>query len=127
MSLKRMTWVPLVVACAISVAYIFILGIDWGFTIRRGTLPSAIVMGLLLSVWASVPYLILLPMAQRERRALFTILAVLAILAFGMFSMDRARHMPGDEGGSFIVVPLQQMAIAAAILFGWRGIRRLAR
>jgi hypothetical protein len=80
-----------------------------------------------LSVWASVPYLILLPIARRESRSLFTILAVLVVLAFGMFSMDQGRHMPGDEGGSYIVVPFQQMVIAALILFGWWGIRRMAR
>jgi hypothetical protein len=127
MSSKRMPWVPLVVACAISVAYIFIFGVDWGFTLRSGTVPSAVITSLLLSVWASIPYLILLPMAQRESRTLVTILAVLAILVFGMFSMDRGRHMPGDEGGSYIVVPFQQMVIASVILFGWTGIRRLAR
>src|ERR1700678_3484391 len=108
MSSKRLAWVPLAVACAISAAYIFLFGVDWGFTFRSGTLPSAIFTGLLLSVWASVPYLILLPMAQRESRSLFTILAVLAILSFGLFSMDQGRHTPGDEGGSYIVVPFQQ-------------------
>jgi hypothetical protein len=126
MNSKRMAWVPLVVACAISVAYIFVFGVDWGFTIRSGTMPSAIVTGLILSVWASVPYLILLPIARREGRLLFTITAVLVILAFGMFSMDRGRHTPGDEGGSYIVVPFQQMVIAAVILFGRWGIRRVA-
>ena len=84
------------------------------------------VTGLILSVWASVPYLILLPIARREGRLLFTIIAVIVILAFGMFSMDRGRHTPGDEGGSYIVVPIQQMVIAAAILFGRWGIRRAA-
>jgi hypothetical protein len=126
MNSKRMAWVPLVVAWAISVAYIFVFGVDWGFTIRSGTMPSAIVTGLILSVWASVPYLILLPIARREGRLLFTITAVLVILAFGMFSMDRGRHTPGDEGGSYIVVPFQQMVIAAVILFGRWGIRRVA-
>jgi len=58
---------------------------------------------------------------------MLTILAVLIILAFGMFSMDRGRHTPGDEGGSYIVVPFQQMVIAAVVLFGWWGIRRLER
>jgi hypothetical protein len=61
-------------------------------------MPSAIVTGLILSVWASVPYLILLPIARREGRLLFTIIAVLVILGFGMFSMDRGRHTPGDDG-----------------------------
>ena len=65
MSSRRMALVPLVVACAISVAYIFVFGIDWGFTFRSSTVPSAIFTGLLLSAWASVPYFILLPMAQR--------------------------------------------------------------
>ena|ERR1700683_2060870 len=124
---KRIGWIPLVVACAISVAYIFVFGVDWGFTLRSGSLPSAILTGLILSVWASVPYLILLPIARREGRTMLTILAVLIILAFGMFSMDRGRHMPGDEGGSYIVVPFQQMVIAAVVLFGWWGIRRLER
>jgi hypothetical protein len=91
MSSKRMAWIPLVVACAISVVYIFVFGVDWGFTVRSGTMPSAIVTGLILSVWASVPYLILLPIA-REGRPLFTIIAVLVILTFGMFSMNRGRH-----------------------------------
>jgi hypothetical protein len=122
-----MAWFPLVGACAVSVAYIFVFGVDWPFTLRSGTLPSAIVTGLILSVWACVPYLILLPIARREGQSLFTILAVLVILAFGMFSMDRARHMPGDEAGSYIVVPFQQVVIAAVLRFSWRGIRRMAR
>ena len=126
MNSRCMAWVPPVVACAISAAYIFVFGIDWGFTLRSGTMPSAMVTGLILSVWASVPYLILLPIARREGRLLFTIIAVIVILAFGMFSMDRGRHTPGDEGGSYIVVPIQQMVIAAAILFGRWGIRRAA-
>jgi hypothetical protein len=124
---KRIGWIPLVVACAISVAYIFVFGVDWGFALRSGTLPSAILTGLILSVWASVPYLILLPIARREDRTMFTILAVLIILAFGMYSMDRGRRMPGDEGGSYIVVPFQQMLIATVVLFAWWGIRRLER
>jgi hypothetical protein len=123
----RMAWVPLIVACAISLAYIFVNGVDWGFTVRTGTLPSAIVTGLILSVWASVPYLLLLPIARRDGQSLFPIFAVLVIVAFGMYSMDKGRHTPGDEGGSYIVVPLQQMAIAAVILCGWRGIRKIAR
>jgi hypothetical protein len=127
MNCKRLAWVPLAVACAVSVAYIFVFGVDWGFTVRSGTMPSAIVTGLILSVWASVPYLFLLPIARREDRSLLTNLAVLVILAFGMFSMNRAPHTPGDEGGSYIVVPFQQMAIAAVILFSWWGIRRRAR
>jgi hypothetical protein len=127
MSIKRLAWVPLVAAWAASVAYIFAFGVDWEFTLRSGTVPSAIVTGAILSVWASVPYLILLPMAGREGRPLFTVLAVLVILTFGLFSMDRGRHTPGDEGGSYIVVPLQQIGIAAVILFGWKGIRRIAR
>jgi hypothetical protein len=124
MNPKQMAWLPVAVACAISAAYIFVFGVDWAFTIRSGTMPSAIVTGLVLSVWASVPYLILLPIARREGRLLFTIIAVLVILAFGTFFMDRGRHTPGDEGGSYIVVPFQQMVIAAAILFGRWGIRR---
>jgi hypothetical protein len=127
MSSKRMAWVPLVVAWAISVAYIFVFGVDWGFTFRSGAVPSAIVTALILSVWASVPYLILLPIARRQGPSLLTILAVLVILAFGMFAMDRGRHTPGDEGGSYIVVPFQQMVIAAIIFFGWWGIRRIER
>jgi hypothetical protein len=126
MNSKRIAWVPLVVACAISVAYIFVFGVDWGFTFRSGTMPSAIVTGLILSLWASVPYLILSPIARREDRLLFMIIAVLVILAFGMFSMERGRHTPGDEGGSYIVVPFQQMVIAAVILFGRWSIRRVA-
>jgi hypothetical protein len=110
-----------------SVAYIFVFGVDWGFTVRNGAVPSAIVTGLILSVWAAVPYLILLPIARREGGSLITILAVLVILAFGMFSMERGRHTPGDEGGSYIVVPFQQMGIAAVILFGWSRIRRMER
>ena len=78
-------------------------------------------------LWASVPYLILLPNARREGQLLFTIIAVLVILAFGMFSLDRGRHTAGDEGGSYIVVPIQQMVIAAVILLGRWGIRRIAR
>ena len=90
-------------------------------------MPSAIVTGLLLSVWASVPYLMLLPIARREGRSWLMIPAVLVILALGAFLIERGRHTPGDEGGSYIVVPLQQMVIAAVILFGWRGIRRIER
>ena len=127
MTSRRMAWIPLVVACAISGADIFVFGVDWGFSIRTGTLPSAIFTGLILSVWASVPYLILLPIARREGLSLFTILAALVVLAFGMYSMDRGLHTPGDEGGSYIVVPIQQMGIAAAILLGWWGVRRIAR
>jgi hypothetical protein len=127
MSSKRMAWVPLVVACAISVVYIFVFGVDWGFTVRSGTMPSAIFTGLILSVWASVPYFILLPIARREGQPLFTIIPVLVILAFGMFAMDRGRHTPGDEGGSYIVVPFQQIVIAAVVLFGWWGTRRVVR
>ena len=37
---KRVAWAPLVAACAISVAYILVFGVDWGFTFRSGTLPS---------------------------------------------------------------------------------------
>jgi hypothetical protein len=125
MSSKLVMWVPLVVASGISAAYIFVVGVDWEFTFRSGSVPSAIVTGLILSVWASVPYFILLPIARREGLSLITILAVAVILAFGFFSIERGRHMPGDEGGSYIVVPLQQMVIAAVILIGWRSIRRL--
>jgi len=126
---KRLAWIPLVVACAISLAlaYIFVYGVDWGFTVRSGTLPSAIVTALFFSVWASVPYLFLLPIARRDGQSLFTISAVLVILVFGMYSLDKGRHTPGDEGGSYIVVPMQQMAIAAVILFGWWGVRKIAR
>jgi hypothetical protein len=124
MSSKRMAWVALVVAVAVTAAYIFIFGVDWGFAARSGTMPSASVTCLILSAWASVPYLILLPIARREGQLLFTIIAVLVILAFGKFSMDRGHHMPGDEG-LYIVVPIQQMGIAAVILFGWWGIRRI--
>jgi hypothetical protein len=81
----------------------------------------------MLSVWASVPYFMLLPIARREGLSLITIVAVTVELAFGLFSIERGRHMPGDEGGSYIVVPLQQMLIAAVILIGWRSIRRLTR
>jgi hypothetical protein len=105
MQSKQMAWAPLVVACVISVAYIFVFGVDWGFTFRSDTVPSAIATSLILSVWASVPYLILLPIARRDGRSLLTILAVLVILAFGMFSMDRGRHTPGDvrsSGGNCI-------------------------
>jgi hypothetical protein len=126
MSAKRIAWIPLVVAWAMSVVYIFVFGVDWGFTVRSGTMPSAIFTGLILSVWASVPYFVLLPIARRDGQPLFTIITVLVLLAFGMFAMDRGRHTPGDEGGSYIVVPVQQMAIAALILFGWRGVRRKA-
>jgi hypothetical protein len=90
-------------------------------------MPSAIFTGLILSVWASVPYFILLPIARREGQPLFTIIPVLVILAFGMFAMDRGRHTPGDEGGSYIVVPFQQIVIAAVVLFGWWGTRRVVR
>jgi hypothetical protein len=127
MSAKRMALVSIAVACAISVAYIFVFGVDWGFTFRSGTVLSAVFTGLILSVWASVPYLILLPIARRDSRSWLMILAVLVLLAFGMFSMDRGRHTPGDEGGSYIVVPFQQMVIAAAILLCWRGVRRFER
>lgn len=65
MNSKRIAWVAVVAACVISVAYIFVVGVDWGFTLRSGTVPSAIVTGLILSVWACVPYLILLPFARR--------------------------------------------------------------
>jgi hypothetical protein len=126
MSAKRIAWIPLVVAWAMSVVYIFVFGVDWGFTVRSGTMPSAIFTGLILSVWASVPYFVLLPIARRDGQPLFTIITVLVLLAFGMFAMDRGRHTPGDEGGSYIVVPVQQLAIAALILFGWRGVRRKA-
>jgi len=126
MSGKRIAWVPLVVAWAISVVYIFVYGVDWGFTVRSGTMPSAIFTGLILSGWASVPYLIILPIARRDGQLLFTMFTASVLLAFGMFAMDRGRHTPGDEGGSYIVVPVQQMAIAALIVFGWRGFRRKA-
>jgi hypothetical protein len=126
MSAKRIAWIPLVVAWAISVVYIFVFGVDWGFTVRSGTMPSAIFTGLILSVWASVPYFVLVPIARRDGQPLFTIITALILLAFGMFAMDRGRHTPGDEGGSYIVVPVQQLAIAALILFGWRGVRRKA-
>jgi hypothetical protein len=126
MSGKRIAWVPLVVAWAISVVYIFVYGVDWGFTVRSGTMPSAIFTGLILSVWASVPYLIFLPIARRDGQLLFTMFTASVLLAFGMFAMDRGRQTPGDEGGSYIVVPVQQMAIAALIVFGWRGFRRKA-
>ncbi len=125
MNSRRIAWVPLVVACAISAAYVFGFGVDWGFTVRSRTVPSAILTALILSAWASVPYLILSPIARKERQSLFTILVVLVILAFGMFAMDRARRMPGDAGGSYIVVPFEQMLIAAVVLFGWRRIRRI--
>ncbi len=126
MSGKRIAWVPLVVAWAISVVYIFVYGVDWGFTVRSGTMPSAIFTGLILSVWASVPYLIFLPIARRDGQLLFTMFTASVLLAFGMFAMDRGRHTLGDEGGSYIVVPVQQVAIAALIVFGWRGFRRKA-
>jgi hypothetical protein len=127
MSSKLVMWVPLVVASGISAAYIFVVGVDWGFTFRSGTVPSAIVTGLILSVWASVPYFILLPIARREGLSLITILAVTVIVAFGWFSIERGRHITGDAGGSYIVVPFQQMVIAAVILIGWRSIRRRTR
>jgi hypothetical protein len=76
---------------------------------------------------AEAPGSFKIQIARRVDRPLFTILAVLVILAFGMFSMDRGRHMPGDEGGSYIVVPFQQIVIAAVILVGWRGIRRVKK
>jgi len=125
MSSKGMGWVPLVVAGAISIAYIMVVGVDWGSTIRTGTVPSAIFTGVIVSVCASVPYLILLPDARREGGLMFAILAGSLILAFGFFALERGRHAPGDEGGSFIVVPIQQMVIAAAVRWGWRGIRSL--
>lgn len=127
MSSKRVAWIALVVAVAMSVAYIFVFGVDWGFTVRSGTLPSAIVTSLILSAWASVPYLILVPIARREGQSLFIMIAVFVILAFGMFALDRGRHTPGDDGGSYIVVPIQQVVIAAVILFGRWSIRRVAR
>ena len=127
MTFKRMAWAPLVAACAISITYIFAFGVEWGFIVKNGAVPSAIFTCLVLSVWASLPYLILLPIGRREGQLLLTTLAVLVILAFGMISMDRGRHTPGDEGGSYIVVPFEQLMIAGAIFFGWWGIRRLAR
>ena len=51
MSSKLLMWVPLVVASGISAAYIFVVGVDWGFTLRSGTVPSAIVTGVILSAW----------------------------------------------------------------------------
>ncbi len=123
MSSKLATWLPLVVASGISAAYIFVFGVDWGFTFRSGTVSSAVATGFILSAWASVPYFMLLPIARRQ--GLIAILAVLVILAFGMFSIERGRHTPGDEGGSYIVVPLQQVVISAVVLFGWRSIRKL--
>lgn len=103
-----------------TAAYIFVFGVDWGFTLQSGTIPSDIVTGLILSIWASVAYFILLPIAQREGRPLFTILVVLVTSVFGMSLMNRARHTPGDESGSYIVVPFQQIVIAVVILFDWR-------
>jgi hypothetical protein len=126
MNAKGIAWVPLVVAWAISIVYIFVSGVNWGFTLRSGAMPSAIFTGLILSVWASVPYLILLPIGRRDGQTLYTLIAALVLLAFGMFAMDRGRHTPGDEGGSYIVVPVQQMAIAALILLGWKSGRRKA-
>jgi hypothetical protein len=122
-----MAMLSLVAACAISVAYIFAFGVDWAFTFRSSTVASAAFTCLILSAWASVPYFILLPMARRESRSLLTILAATVILSFGIFSMNQGRHTPGDEGGSYIVVPLQQMLIAGVILLGWRLIRGAAR
>jgi hypothetical protein len=127
MSSKLLMWVPLVAASGISATYIFVVGVDWEFTFRSGTVALAIVTSLILSAWASVPYFILLPIARREGLSLITILAVTVILAFGLLSIERGRHTPGDEGGSYIVVPFQQMVIAAVILIGWRSIRRLTR
>jgi hypothetical protein len=127
MSIKRLAWIPLLAAWVASVVYIFVFGIDWEFTLRSDTVPSAVVTGLIVSIWASVPYLVLLPMAGRDGGPLFTVLAVIIILTFGWFSMDLGRHTPGNEGGSYIVVPLQQIAVAIVILLGWKGIRRMAR
>ena len=123
MKSKLATWVPIVVACGISAAYIFAVGVDWGFTFRSGTVAGAIITGILVSAWAAAPYFILLPIARREGLPLITILSVLGVLAFGFFSIERGRHMPGDEGGSYIVVPFEQMVIAAVLSFGWRSTR----
>jgi hypothetical protein len=128
MNVKRAALVPLIAACAISIAYIFLFGVDWKFTFQSGTVASAIFTALILSAWASVPYLMLLPIVRREDRPLIiSTLAALIILVVGMYWMDVGRHTVGDEGGSFIVVPLKQMLIAALIVLGWQGIRRAAR
>jgi hypothetical protein len=128
MNPKRAALVPLIVASAISIAYIFVFGVDWKFTFQSGTVASAIFTGSILSAWASVPYLMLLPIARKEARPpIISTLAALIMLIVGMYWMDVGRHTPGDEGGSFIVVPLKQMLVAALIVLGWRGIRRAAR
>jgi hypothetical protein len=125
MNTKRAALVPLIAACAMSIAYIFWFGVDWKFTFQSGTVSSAVFTGLILSAWASVPYLMLLPIVQRENRPLIiSALAALIILLVGVYWMGVGRHTAGDEGGSFIVVPLKQMLIAALIALGWQGIRR---
>lgn len=86
MNTKRAALVPLIAACAMSIAYIFWFGVDWKFTFQSGTVSSAVFTGLILSAWASVPYLMLLPIVQRENRPLIiSALAALIILLVGVY------------------------------------------
>jgi len=63
----------------------------------------------------------LLPIVQRENRPLIiSALAALIILLVGVYWMGVGRHTAGDEGGSFMVVPLKQMLIAALIALAGR-------
>jgi hypothetical protein len=127
MTFKRAAFVSIAAACATSLIYVFITGVSWDFVVRSGSLPSAIFTALVVSAWACVPYLILLPIAQREGSPLFAIFTVLGILGFGLYSMESGRHEPGDEGGSYIVVAFQQVLSAIVILAGWWGVRRALR
>ena len=125
---RRTVLIPFVIACALSLSYIFIVGIDWGFDRRVGVVTSAIFTGLILSSWATVPYLVLLPIALREARfKALAPMAVLMVFAFGAFTMHHEmRHMPGDEG-LYFVIPAQQLAIAVVILVSWLAVRTLFR
>ena len=125
---RLMVLIPFVVACSLSVGYVFLVGADWGFSHKVGAMAETICSCLILSAWAVVPYLALLPLAlsQNGFKALPSI-AVLVVFAIGVFLVfDQQHHQPGDEG-LYVVVPAEQLALAVVILLGWVGVRALFR
>jgi hypothetical protein len=123
MTLNRTAFFSIAAACVTSVTYVFSTGVDWTVAVRSGIVASSFVTALILSAWTCVPYLMLLPTAGRHGSPPFAIFALFCILAFGLYSMQQGRHEPGDEGGSYIVMPFQQLLCAIVILFAWFGMR----